>query len=47
MQQESIPVEEFCVAAGIPSTEKAAKIIRGLHNTLQGTDFLYPLDGTF
>ena len=30
MKREGIPVEGFCVAAGIPSTEKAAEIIEGL-----------------
>ncbi|KAL4066936.1 hypothetical protein J3A83DRAFT_4165578 [Scleroderma citrinum] len=29
---EGLPVEGFCVAAGIPSTEKAAEIIGGLRN---------------
>ena len=32
MRQEGLPVEGFCVAAGIPSTEKAAEIIEGLRN---------------
>ncbi|KAF8896473.1 fatty acid synthetase alpha subunit [Infundibulicybe gibba] len=30
MRKEGLPVEGFCVAAGIPSTEKAAEIIEGL-----------------
>jgi fatty acid synthase subunit beta len=30
MRKERLPVEGFCVAAGIPSTEKAAEIIEGL-----------------
>jgi fatty acid synthase subunit alpha len=30
MRQEGLPVEGFCVAAGIPSTEKAMEIIGGL-----------------
>lgn len=30
MRREGLPVEGFCVAAGIPSTEKAAEIIGGL-----------------
>lgn len=30
MRREGIPVEGFCVAAGVPSTEKAADIIEGL-----------------
>jgi len=30
MRREGLPVEGFCVAAGIPSTEKAAEIIDGL-----------------
>ncbi|KAI6024835.1 hypothetical protein BKA83DRAFT_685883 [Pisolithus microcarpus] len=32
MRREGLPVEGFCVAAGIPSTEKAAEIIDGLRN---------------
>ncbi|KAF9467993.1 fatty acid synthase [Collybia nuda] len=30
MRKEGIPIEGFCVAAGIPSTEKAVEIIDGL-----------------
>jgi fatty acid synthase subunit beta len=30
MRKEGLPIEDFCVAAGIPSTEKAAEIIDGL-----------------
>jgi len=30
MRKERLPVEGFCVAAGIPSTEKTAEIIEGL-----------------
>ena len=30
MRREGLPVEGFCVAAGIPSTEKAAEIISAL-----------------
>ncbi|EIW84299.1 fatty acid synthase [Coniophora puteana RWD-64-598 SS2] len=30
MRREGLPVEGFCVAAGVPSTEKAAEIIAGL-----------------
>ncbi|PCH42040.1 fatty acid synthase [Wolfiporia cocos MD-104 SS10] len=30
MRREGLPIEGFCVAAGIPSTEKAAEIIGGL-----------------
>jgi len=30
MRREGLPIEGFCVAAGIPSTEKAAEIIDGL-----------------
>src|ERR1700729_1568923 len=30
MWKEGLPIEGFCVAAGIPSTEKAAEIIEGL-----------------
>ena len=30
MRKEGLPIEDFCVAAGIPSTEKAAEIIEGL-----------------
>ncbi len=30
MRHEGLTIEGFCVAAGIPSTEKAAKIISGL-----------------
>ncbi|OBZ72637.1 Fatty acid synthase subunit beta [Grifola frondosa] len=30
MRREGLPIEGFCVAAGIPSTEKAADIINGL-----------------
>lgn len=33
MRKEGVPVEGFCVAAGIPSTEKAVEIIEGLTNT--------------
>ncbi|KIJ66907.1 hypothetical protein HYDPIDRAFT_174219 [Hydnomerulius pinastri MD-312] len=32
MRREGLPVEGFCVAAGIPSTEKAAEIIGGLRD---------------
>ncbi|KAF8071859.1 fatty acid synthase [Lyophyllum atratum] len=32
MRKEGLPVEGFCVAAGIPSTEKAAEIIDALRN---------------
>jgi fatty acid synthase subunit alpha len=32
MRKEGLPIEGFCVAAGIPSTEKAAEIIEGLAN---------------
>ena len=32
MRREGLPVEGFCVAAGIPSTEKAAEIIDALRN---------------
>ncbi|KAL0065236.1 fatty acid synthase alpha subunit Lsd1 [Marasmius tenuissimus] len=32
MRKEGLPVEGFCVAAGIPSTEKAVEIIDGLRN---------------
>lgn len=32
MRREGLPIEGFCVAAGIPSTEKAAEIIEGLSN---------------
>ena len=32
MRKEGLPIEGFCVAAGIPSTEKAAEIIDGLRN---------------
>ncbi|KAI6097498.1 hypothetical protein F5141DRAFT_1220066 [Pisolithus sp. B1] len=32
MRREGLPVEGFCVAAGIPSTEKAAEIIDGLRS---------------
>ncbi|KAI0950742.1 hypothetical protein AcW1_007973 [Taiwanofungus camphoratus] len=32
MRREGLPIEGFCVAAGIPSTEKAADIIEGLKN---------------
>jgi fatty acid synthase subunit beta len=32
MRQEGLPIEGFCVTAGIPSTEKAAEIIEGLRN---------------
>ncbi|KAF8843701.1 hypothetical protein BDN67DRAFT_963867 [Paxillus ammoniavirescens] len=32
MRREGLPVEGFCVAAGIPSTEKAAEIIGGLRS---------------
>jgi hypothetical protein len=30
MRKEGLPIEGFCVAAGIPSTEKAVEIIDGL-----------------
>lgn len=30
MRKEGLPIEGFCVAAGIPSTEKAVEIIEGL-----------------
>ena len=30
MRREALPIEGFCVAAGIPTTEKAAEIIEGL-----------------
>jgi len=30
MRREGLPIEGFCVAAGIPTTEKAAEIISGL-----------------
>ena len=30
VRKEGLPIEGFCVAAGIPSTEKAAEIIEGL-----------------
>ncbi|KAG8213088.1 hypothetical protein J3R82DRAFT_11484 [Butyriboletus roseoflavus] len=32
MRREGLPIEGFCVAAGIPSTEKAAEIIGGLRS---------------
>ncbi|KAJ6624064.1 fatty acid synthase [Mycena sp. CBHHK59/15] len=32
MRKEGLPIEGFCVAAGIPSTEKAAEIIEGLQS---------------
>src|SRR5882762_811094 len=32
MRKEGLPIEGFCVAAGIPSTEKPAEIIEGLAN---------------
>jgi fatty acid synthase subunit beta len=32
MWKEGLPIEGFCVAAGIPSTDKVAKIIDGLKN---------------
>ncbi|RDB25744.1 Fatty acid synthase subunit alpha [Hypsizygus marmoreus] len=32
MRKEGLPIEGFCVAAGIPSTEKAVEIIDGLRN---------------
>jgi fatty acid synthase subunit beta len=32
MRKEGLPIEGFCIAAGIPSTEKAAEIIEGLSN---------------
>ena len=32
MRREGVPIEGFCVAAGIPSTEKAVEIITGLKN---------------
>jgi enoyl reductase-like protein len=30
--EEGLPIEGFCVAAGVPSTDKAAEIIEGLRN---------------
>lgn len=33
MRREGLPIEGFCVAAGIPTTEKAAEIIEGLTKT--------------
>jgi fatty acid synthase subunit alpha len=33
MRREGLPIEGFCVAAGIPTTEKAAEIINGLNVT--------------
>jgi fatty acid synthase subunit beta len=33
MRKEGLPVEGFCVAAGIPSTEKAAEIINALKSS--------------
>ncbi|KAK7690523.1 hypothetical protein QCA50_005621 [Cerrena zonata] len=33
MRREGVPIEGFCVAAGIPSTEKAAEIIEGLKSS--------------
>ncbi|EAU85370.1 fatty acid synthetase alpha subunit [Coprinopsis cinerea okayama7 len=32
MRKEGLPIEGFCVAAGIPTTEKAVEIIDGLKN---------------
>jgi fatty acid synthase subunit alpha len=32
MRREGLPIEGFCVAAGIPTTEKAAEIINGLNS---------------
>ena len=32
MKHEGLPIDGFCVAAGIPSTEKAAEIIGALHD---------------
>lgn len=32
MRREGLPIEGFCVAAGIPSTEKANEIITALHS---------------
>ncbi|KZS94178.1 fatty acid synthase [Sistotremastrum niveocremeum HHB9708] len=32
MRKEGLPIEGFCVAAGIPSTEKATEILDGLRN---------------
>ncbi|KAK0227016.1 hypothetical protein EDD85DRAFT_975426 [Armillaria nabsnona] len=32
MRKEGLPIEGFCVAAGIPTTEKAVEIINGLRN---------------
>ncbi|KAH0585247.1 hypothetical protein H2248_008491 [Termitomyces sp. 'cryptogamus'] len=32
MRKEGLPIEGFCVAAGIPTTEKAAEIIEALRN---------------
>jgi fatty acid synthase subunit alpha, fungi type len=33
MRREGLPIEGFCVAAGVPSTDKAAEIIEGLSNS--------------
>ena len=33
IHREGLPIEGFCVAAGIPTTEKAAEIIKGLTQT--------------
>ena len=33
MRKEGLPVKGLCVAAGIPSTEKAVEIIEGLKAT--------------
>jgi fatty acid synthase subunit alpha, fungi type len=30
MRKEGLPIEGFCVATGVPTTEKAVKIIDGL-----------------
>jgi fatty acid synthase subunit alpha, fungi type len=32
MRKEGLPIEGFCVAAGVPTTEKAVEIIDGLKN---------------
>ena len=32
MKREGLPIEGFCVAAGIPSTEKVAEIVGALHD---------------
>jgi hypothetical protein len=33
MRKEGLPIEGFCVAAGIPSTEKAVEIVDGLRHS--------------